>query len=169
MHKTTSITAIVAILSLGHLAFGADTAKPNFTGTWELDAKKSEGVPEGTIQVLTVKQVDDRIDVEIKMSGPQGDRTLPDAYVINGKEAEFQPPVVSGGTPKGGKRVSTWAQDGAGFDVQEQAVIDGPEGVDEVKGKRTWRLSPDGKVLTIELDMAGKGGAIKSKRVFNRK
>ena len=169
MHKTTLITAVVAILSIGHLASGADTAKPNFTGTWELDAKKSEGIPEGMTQVLTVKQVDDRIDVEIKMSGPQGDRTLPDAYIVNGKEAEFQPAIVSGGNPKGGKRVSTWAKDGAGFDVQEQAVIDGPEGADEVKGKRTWRLSPDGKVLTIEMDMAGKGGPIKSKRVFNRK
>ena len=40
---------------------------------------------------------------------------------------------------------------------------------DTIKGKRTWRLSPDGKVLTIEMDMTGKGGAIKSKRVFNRK
>jgi hypothetical protein len=77
MHKTTLITAVVAILSLGHFASGADTAKPNFTGTWELDAKKSEGVPEGVTQVLTVKQVDDRVDLEIKMSGPQGDRTLP--------------------------------------------------------------------------------------------
>ena len=169
MHKTTLITAIVAILSLGHFASGAATEKPNFSGTWELDATKSEGIPEGMQQVLTVKQVDDRIDVEIKMSGPQGDRTLPDAYIVNGKEVEFKPPVVSGGNPKGGKRVSTWAKDGAGFDVQEQAVIDGPEGADEVKGKRTWRLSPDGKVLTMELDMVGKGGAIKSKRVFNRK
>src|SRR3954470_473049 len=169
MHKPTGITAIVAILSLGHFASGAATEKPNFNGTWELDAKKSEGIPEGTTQILTVKQVDDRIDVEIKMSGPQGDRTLPDAYVVDGKETEFKPAVMSGGNAKGGKRVSTWAKDGAGFDVQEQAVIDGPEGQDEVKGKRTWRLSADGKVLTIELDMVGKDGAIKSKRVFNRK
>src|SRR4051812_6514477 len=169
MHKTTLITAIVATLSLGHLASGADTAKPNFSGTWELDAKKSEGIPEGTNQILTVKQAGDRIDVETKMSGPQGDRTLPDAYVVNGKEADFQPPVISGGTAKGGKRVSTWAKDGAGFDVQEQAQIDGAEGADELKGKRTWRLSPDGKVLTIELDMAGKRGGIKTKRGFNRK
>jgi hypothetical protein len=84
MHKTTSITAVVAILSLSHFLSGAATETPNFNGTWELDAKKSEGVPEDMKQVLTVKQVDDRIDVEIKMSGPQGDKTLPDAYVVNG-------------------------------------------------------------------------------------
>jgi hypothetical protein len=169
MHKTTLITAVVAILSLSHFASGAATEKPNFNGTWELDVKKSEGLPEGMTQVLTVKQVDNRIDVEIKMSGPQGDRTLPDAYIIDGKEAEFKPAIVTGGNARGGKRVSTWAKDGAGFDVQEQAAIDGPEGADEVKGTRTWRLSPDGKVLTIEMDMTRKGGAIKSKRVFNRK
>jgi hypothetical protein len=169
MHKTTLITAVVAILSLSHFASGAGTEKPNFNGTWELDAKKSEGVPDGVTQVLTVKQVNDRIDVEIKMSGPQGDRTMPDAYVVDGKEAEFKPAIMSGGNAKGGKRVSTWAKDGAGFDVEEQATIDGPEGADEVKGKRTWRLSPDGKVLTIEMDLTGKGGPIKSKRIFNRK
>jgi hypothetical protein len=169
MHNSTLITAVVAILSLGHFASGAETGKPNFTGTWELDVSKSEGVPEGMKQVLSVKQVDDRIDVEIKMSGPQGDHTLPDAYVVDGKEAEFKPPIVSGGNAKGGKRVSTWAKDGAGFDVQEHALIDGPEGADELKGTRTWRLSPDGKVLTIEMDLTGNGGAIKSKRIFNRK
>lgn len=169
MHKTTLITAVVAILSLTHFAAGAEPERPNFNGTWELDAKKSEGVPEGMIQVLTVKQVSDRIDVETKMSGPQGDRTLPDAYIVDGKETDFKPPVISGGNAKGGKRVSTWAKDGAGFDVQEQAQIDGPEGADELKGKRTWRLSPDGKILTIEMDLTGNGGAIKSKRVFNRK
>jgi hypothetical protein len=168
MHKTTLITAVVAILSLGHLASGADT-KPNFTGTWELDAKKSEGVPEDLKQTLTVKQVNDHIDVETKMSGPQGDRTISDAYVLDGKETDFTPPIITGGTAKGGKRVSTWAKDGAGFDVQEQAAIEGPQGAGEVKGTRTWRLSPDGKVLTIEMDLTGNAGPIKSKRVFNRK
>src|SRR3954471_19782073 len=126
MHKTTLLTALVAILSLGHFASAAEPAKPNFTGTWELDAQKSEGIPDGMKQVLIVKQVDDRIDVEIKISGPQGDRTMPDAYIIDGKEAEFKPAVVSGGNAKGGTRVSTWAKDGAGFDVQEQAALDGP-------------------------------------------
>lgn len=169
MHKPALLTALLVILSLGHLASAGEPSKPNFDGVWELDAKKSEGVPQGTSQVLTVKQVGDRIDVETKMSGPQGDHTLPDAYVVNGKETDFTPPIISGGTAKSGKRVSTWTSDGAGFDVQEQAVIDGPEGEGEIKGKRTWRLSPDGKVLTIEMDLMGEGGPIKSKRVFNRK
>src|SRR3954451_2912680 len=97
MHKTTLIPAVVAILSLTHFAAGAATEMPNFNGTWELDTAKSEGLPEGTKQILTVKQVADRIDVETRMSGPQGDKTVPDSYVVNGKEAEFQPPVVSGG------------------------------------------------------------------------
>lgn len=169
MHNTTLITAVVAILSLGQFASGAETGKPNFTGTWELDAKKSEGVPEGMKQGLTVRQEGDRIDVEITMSGAQGDRTLPDAYVLDGKEVEFRPAIVGGGNAKAGKRVAKWAEDGMGFEAQERATVEGPQGEDEMSGKRTWRLSPDGKVLTIEVDMKGRGGPMKSKRVFNRK
>ena len=169
MHNKIATAFVVAVLSLSQLASAAEQGKPNFSGTWELDAAKSEGIPEGMKQLMTVKQAGDRIDVEVKMSGPQGERALTDVYVLDGKEAEFKPAILSGGTAKAGKRVSTWALDGAGFDAQEAATVDGPEGEDEVKGKRTWRLSADGKLLTIEIDLAGGGGAMKSKRIFNRK
>jgi hypothetical protein len=43
------------------------------------------------------------------------------------------------------------------------------DGTDEIKGKRTWRISADGKTLTIDIDLAGAKGPIKSKRVFNKK
>jgi hypothetical protein len=168
-NNKTATAFVIALLSLSQFISAAEKRKPDFTGTWELDAAKSQGIPEGLKQVMTVKHAGDRVEVEMKMSGPQGDRTVTDVYVLDGKEAEFKPAIVSGGAAKAGKRVSTWAEDGSGFDAQEEATIDGPQGEDELKGKRTWRLSADGKVLTIEMDMAGGGGGMKSKRVFNRK
>ena len=170
MRYTTSLLRLLAILSFSHLGLAADqTRQADFTGTWQLDSKRSEGVPSGMEQTLIVKQSADRVDVEVKVSGPQGDRTSTDAYILNGKEADFTPAILGGGTPKSGKRTSTWAADGTGFEATEKAVLDGPEGDDEITGKRTWRLSPDGKELTIVMDLQGGGGPLKSKRIFTRK
>lgn len=36
------------------------------------------------------------------------------------------------------------------MDVIEEAEVETPERFDTIKGKRTWRLSEGGKVLTIE-------------------
>jgi hypothetical protein len=168
MRYKTVIALGLAILSTTGSAF-SDAPKPNFSGTWELDAKKSEGVPGDMRQVMTVRQDGDRVDLEIKVSGNQGDRTSTDSYVVSGQETEFTPVLVGpAGTAKG-KRVATWSADGSGFDATEQATVKNDEGTDEIKGKRAWRISPDGKTLTIEMDLAGSQGAMKSKRVFTKK
>ncbi len=155
------------------LALAFVTAKaapqPDFNGEWQLVPDKSTGLPPGMTQVMTVKQAGDRIDVQVKLGGGSGEQTLTDAFVVNGKEADFMPALMGGGTAKGGKRTATWQSGAAGFDVAEEAMIEGPEGTDSIKGKRTWRLSPDGKELTIEIDLNGDQGAIKSKRVFAKK
>jgi hypothetical protein len=167
MRYKTVLALALAILSTTGSAFCAP--KPNFSGTWELDGKKSEGVPGEMRQVMTVRQEGDRLDLEIKTTTKQGDRTSTDSYVVSGQETEFTPALVGAeGTAKG-KRVATWSADGSGFDATEHATLKSDEGTDEIKGKRTWRISADGKTLTIEMDLAGAKGPIKSKRVFNKK
>jgi len=54
------------------------------------------------------------------------------------------------------------------MDVIEEAEVETSEGADTFKGKRTWRLSEGGKVLTIEIDLAGQKGPIKGKRVYQK-
>ena len=166
MRLALSLTSILLALSILD-APAADPARPDFSGRWELDAAKSDGLPPEMKQSLTVKQTGNRLEVETKITGPQ-DRTVNDTYALDGKPAEFTPAVLGGGTAKKGTRTATWSADGSGMDVIEEAELDSSEGADEVKAKRTWRLSPDGKVLTIEIDLTGKGGTMKSKRVFNR-
>lgn len=152
-------------------AFASAQAEPHpdFSGEWQLVPEKSSGLPSGMTQVMTVKQAGERIDVQVKLGGSGNERTVSDAYIVNGKEADFTPAVMEGGTPKGGKRVSSWQTGGAGFDVTEEATIESLEGTDVVRGKRTWRLSADGRELTIEIDLQGDQGEIKSKRVFVKK
>ena len=167
MRYRTAIPLLLAILSTSQFA-NADAPKPNFSGTWQLDTRKSEGVPAEMRQVMTVRQEGNRIDVEVKIAGEAGDRTLTDSYVVTGEETDFTPALIgSGGTAKG-KRVATWRADGSGFDATEHATVEGEGGNDEIKGKRHWRLAADGKTLTIEMDLEGSQGPLKSKRVFQK-
>ena len=168
MRYTISLTSFLLALSI-LIAPAAAPARPDFSGRWELDAAKSEGLPPDMKQSMTVKQAGDRIDVETKVSGPGGDRTLNDTYALDGKPAEFSPAVLSGdGKAKKGIRTASWSGDGSGMDVAEEAEMENSEGTDTVKGKRTWRLSEGGKVLTIEIDLAGQRGAMKGKRVYRK-
>jgi hypothetical protein len=171
MRSTTALTSIFAAgLILAAAAVAADPARPDFSGRWELDLEKSEGLPPGTKQIMTVQQTGDRLEVELQLSGgPAGERTLRDTYVINGEPAEFTPAMMAGDMkPKKGTRTATWAKDGSGIDVREEATLEGPEGTDTVAGERKWRLAGGGKMLTIDIDMEGKGGAMKGKRVYQK-
>lgn len=165
MRYLTALTSILITLSTLAIT-AAESPRPDFSGEWELDAERSEGLPPGTKQSMTVKQSGDRLDVEIKVSGPQGDRTVSDVYLVNGSESEFTPAIIGGGKPKEGKRTSTWATNENGFDATEEAIVEGEQGTDTFKAKRTWRLSEDGKLLTIDMDIEGGGGPMKAKRVF---
>src|SRR5688572_31604398 len=156
MRYTISLTSILLALSILNTP-AADPARPDFSGRWELDAAKSEGVPPETKQTMTVKQTGDRLEVETKITGPQ-DRTVNDTFTLDGKPTEFTPSMLAGGTAKNGTRTSTWSADGNGMDVIEQADVETSQGADTIKGKRTWRLSEDKKVLTIEIDLVGDRG-----------
>jgi hypothetical protein len=167
MRITFSLTSILLALSIV-IAPAANPARPDFSGRWELDAAKSEGLPPDTKQSMSVKQTGDRLEVETKISGPQ-DRTVNDTFTLDGKPADFTPAMLAGGKAKKGTRTATWSADGSGMDVLEEAQVESSDGdADTIKGKRTWRLSEGGKVLTIEIDLAGDKGAIKGKRVYKK-
>ena len=167
MRITFSLASLLFTLSI-LTAPAADPARPDFSGRWELDAAKSEGVPPETKQTMTVKQTGDRLEVETKITGPSGDRTVNDTFTLDGKPAAFTPSMLAGGTAKNGTRTASWSADGKGMDVIEQADVETSQGADTIKGKRNWRLSEDKKVLTIEIDLAGDRGPIKGKRVYQK-
>lgn len=163
----TRMLSVVLMFACCGIAAGA-AAKVDLSGTWALDKARSEGLPQGMDQTLTVKQTGDRVEVEAKISGPRGEQTVSDGYVLDGQPKDFEPALVGGGKGKG-KRTSAWTADGDGFDASEEATMQGPDGEEKVKATRRWRLSPDGKTLTIEMSFEGPGGVVKSKRVFTKK
>ena len=161
--RTTRLWLAVLLMGAAVASAGAD-----FSGTWVLDKARSEGLPEGIDQTMTVKQAGDRVEVETRMTGPMGEQTIPDLYVLDGKETDFTPPVIGGGGGKG-RRTARWTADGNGFESTEQATLDGPEGKAEIKGARKWTLAGDGRTLTIEMTLTTSQGDVRTRRIFARK
>ncbi|HLM61276.1 MAG TPA: hypothetical protein VK308_10760 [Pyrinomonadaceae bacterium] len=166
---------LIGIVSVMVLAFGVGTAsaKADLSGVWTLDVDKSEGMPPGLIQIMTVTQKGDHLEIETRSkvgeSGPE--RVGKDAYVLDGKENDFTTPLPPGAAAqKKSKRSSKWIDDVNGFDVSEESVVNAPDGSEAtIRTKRRWRLSADGKTLTVEMETDSPRGMSKSRRVFVKK
>jgi len=161
--RTRTISLAVLFLIFGISITAAE--KVDLSGTWGLDKSRSEGVPPGMDQTMTVKQTGDLVEVKSKINSAQGAREIEDQFTLDGKEKEFSP----GGPQSKGRRTSKWDADGKGFYVTEEATIERGNGPEAFKVTRHWQLSGDGKILTIEMTFDEPGGPGKSKRVFVRK
>jgi len=144
------------------------SAKADFSGTWVLDKTKSEGLPPGLDQTMTVVQTGDKLSLETKLIGEQGERVVSDSYMLDGKEAEFTPQTPNSPAGKG-KRTAKWSAAGNGIEVTENSTFDGPEGSVNVQMTRIWTLSADGKTLKIDLTADGPNGKQQVKRTFTKK
>jgi len=150
----------------------AAAARPNFTGTWELDQGRSHSIPPDMKQTMTVVHDGDALTVETKISGPQGERVVKDAYKLDGKEAAFDPPrppnaPADAPAPKG-KRAGRWMANDKGFIVEEEIVNTTPQGAETILVARKWMAWPDG-TLSVEVITERGGNAFNNKRVFVRK
>lgn len=72
--RQSTFVLTVAVAASIFCAGAAFAGLNSFVGSWKLDPEKSEGPPSG-LQQMTVKQSGDRLDLEMKLSGPQGERT----------------------------------------------------------------------------------------------
>jgi hypothetical protein len=158
----------VAVLLAFALCATAAAAKADFSGTWALDKGRSEGLPPGMDQTMTVVQAGDIIKLETKVVTEEGEQTVSDSYTLSGAETDFAPQGPGGSKGKG-KRTAKWTADGSGIEVAESASFDTPEGAVTVKMNRKWSLAADGKTLTIELRHEGPQGTKESRRTFVRK
>lgn len=164
--KRKILTGFFAVVIFA-LGAGSAFAQANFSGEWALDKSKSEGLPPNYNPTMTITQTGDRVEVVIKATTPQGEeQTIRELYILSGKEVDFKPALRGGGTAKSGKRISTRTADGNGFEVTEEATIDGPEGEATIKATRLMTLSADGKTLTSEISFDTPNGKSKTKRVF---
>jgi len=126
-------------------------------------------------QTMTVRQEGDRVQIEVLVKTPQGERTVTDSYTLDGKETEFtpQPPPQQPGAqappaPAKGKRRGEWLARGDGFVVYDETSADGPDGPQVARTQRKWLMWPDG-TLSIEIFDETPRGDFSTKRFFVRK
>ena len=160
MKTIVSATLAIAILVVAGAA-GAQDAKPNFSGTWSMDAAKSDfgpmPPPESIVVVIDHKEPSIRMTTTQKSA--MGDLSNDRALTTDGKEN-----VNKIRTPVGDaelKSTSKW--DGRKLITSASMVVQGmPAQFDDV-----WELSADGKVLTITRDIKTES-PFSTKTVYNK-
>jgi len=142
--------------------------KPNFTGTWVMDKSRTEGVPSGVEQTMTLTQSEDKLVLHNKITTDSGENVVDDTYIINGKELDFTQKVNE--QESKGKRTAKWLADGSGFESTEQITREASDGTKiPQQVTRRWVMSPDGKMFTVEMTINGPNGTQQTKRTFVKK
>ncbi len=167
--RVKNAPACLGLLLLAAAALASDAARPNFAGVWELDQARSHSIPPDVRQTMTVTQEGDRISVELKVTGAQGERVIKEAYTLDGKETEFDvppPPNAPAGTPPmKGKRRASWMPNDKGVLIEEEVPRQTPDGLVTITIARKWMMWPDG-TMSIEVIQDTPRGTFNSKRVF---
>jgi hypothetical protein len=167
--KSRLLAAGVALAALALGASAAAAAKSSFAGTWVLDLSRSEGLPHGLEQTVTITHEGDKLDLVLKQKTPQGERTVSESFQLDGKQAAFTPPVPPNAPPpRNAKRVARWLADGGGIEIVDTWDADTPDGPDTFEMKRRWALAPDGKTFTVEQIFKGALGLSQTRRVYVR-
>lgn len=167
MRRKIGTSAALALIFA--INVGLASAKTDLTGTWIMDASKSEGLPPGLDQVMKIVLAEDKISIETKVISDEGEMVVSDNYVLNGKEVEYKPTYGPPGVEKKGKRTAKWAADGNGIEVTEVATLETPDGPVVLNMKRKWAISADGKTIVIDLDLNGPDGPVHTRRTFTKK
>ena len=162
--KILSIAAAIMALSL--FAFAA--TKPNFSGTWNLDIKRSYGLPGDMNQIMTVTHNDTQIDLETKLIQPNNERSVKDTYILDGKEHDFTPQVAPNQPPAKGKRTVTWLPGDKGLQVTDVVTAETPKGPVTTQTVRKWTISSAGE-LVIDMYIDNPNISYEAKRIFIKK
>jgi hypothetical protein len=140
------MSTLFVIAAAAGMALAAD--KPDFSGSWKLDADKSVfgPMPPPTSMTRKVVHSDPALSVEQAQSGPQGDQNSTMKYSTDGKET---------------------TNSMMGNDVKSKAMWEGKTlvitsaanfGGADVKLTDKWSLADDGKTLTDVLNISAPQG-----------
>jgi len=168
MKKSSLATVTIGAMLALNLSLVFAATKANFNGTWVMDKSRSEGIPPDVEQTMILKQSEDKLTVENRITGGGNDLTVSDTYILNGKEVEFSQKVND--QESKGKRTSKWLEDGSGFESSEELIRqvgDGTQITQQVT--RKWVMAADGKMFTVEMNVKGPNGTRQTKRVFVKK
>ena len=161
--KNTVLSALFVLLVLPVAAsLRAQDATPNFTGKWSLDAAKSDfgpmPPPESIVHVIEHKEPS--VKIVTTQKGAQGEITTERQLTTDGKDNVNKMRMgpgeqdVTSTTKWSGNALTTRFK----LDMQGNAI--------DVND--SWKLSDDGKVLTIVRGIETAQGAFTTTTVYNK-
>ncbi len=141
-------------------------AKPDFSGSWTMDASKSDPAPAGrgggrggrgggVAAEMTIKQTPSELTIERAMG--QGTQNL--AYKLDGSES-------TNAMGRGGEARSKASWEGSKLVITTTQSIDTPNGQMTIESKDVYAL--DGGMLTLETTRTTPNGTMTRKVVYNK-
>jgi hypothetical protein len=182
MNKVLFLTFALGVLAVGAMAQG----KASFAGTWNLDAAKSkiEGPTRGGLTTLTVTQTAKELTVTTATKRPDLPSNAPagpgggmgrglgmggNGTVTYSLENKTTIVEVDGPTGKAPIAYNANKEADGSLKLSSKQVFQRPGGHDlTVTRNETWKLSADGKTLTIEREQSGSNGSRTSTHVFEK-
>ena len=156
--KRVLLTAMVAAMVIPFPARAR--GKLDFTGTWTMDAAKSDPPPQGRGGggmgggTMTIKQT--ATELTVTSEGRQGPQTM--TYKLDGSPSSNE--VMGGGGAQTVKSTVKW--EGASLLIESTREFNGMT----VTSKEVRTLSADGKMMTIESTSHTPQGEVKRKVVY---
>jgi hypothetical protein len=153
-----SLIPLAAAAVLVLLGAPVRAAEPNLSGEWKLNLAKSDygKFPTPLSVTRKIDHNNSKLIVTTTQKGAQGEVTSKLAYTTDGQESVNE---VAGGESKG---TAQWI--GGMLIIESSRVFQGAT----LKQKEIWRLSPDGKVLTIDSHVSIPNGEFDVKQVFDK-
>jgi len=161
MRRLTTPFAVLAMVLCWGASAPAQSAHPDFTGTWTLETSKSQAPMIPQSSQLVVSQSDKVLTIDRTAKFSAGTQTGKLVYSIDGSSSTntANPP---GGAPIEFKSTTSW--DGPTLVITTSADFNG--GYKQVE---RWTLSEGGKQLTVNGDIAVSGQTATAKMVYTKK
>ena len=159
MRTTLSAVCLLLLLSVPNTA---QDAKPDLSGTWNLDVAKSDfaGAPAPDSIVHVIEHKDPNLKITTTQKGQQGELTNTRNLTTDGKESVNKMRTMAG--EQDVKSTTTW--NGSKLANAFKLDIQGsPIDISE-----TWELSEGGKVLSIARDIQTPQGPFHQVYVFKK-
>jgi hypothetical protein len=154
--------SIVGAMLLLAVSVAAQGALPNFSGTWNLDAAKSDFgmMPPPDSIVMVIDHKEPAVKVTTTQKGQMGNSSNDSTYTTDGRDNvnKMRSPAgdqdVKSTTKWNGKILTTTRT----MEAQGMSI-----GIDD-----SWELSADGKVLTVNRQLKTPQGDLTMRLAFNK-
>jgi hypothetical protein len=150
---------IAALLLLVAAPLMSQTAHPDLSGKWSLDAAARGVEAAGVTATVTIAQTEKSIKIDQDVKTPAGDNHSSLTFAIDGNPSKNTVDVQ-------GRQIemnSTTAWEGSTLVVTTTADVGVP-----VKSVERWSLDETGKKLTLSSDIDAAGQTMSRKQVFNK-